>query len=80
MRPSDLHDGKRHGRDDRRLPWSRVLAAALWLTSILFVAQFALASARELEPQASALGWLLVAILLLAGLAVWGTDLLSRQD
>ncbi len=48
------------------------LALALWAGAILFCAQFALASGDELEPQAAVLGWVLVAILTLGGLAMAG--------
>lgn len=44
---------------------------ALWAGAIAFCAQFALASAAELESQAAVLGWVLVAILFVGGIAVW---------
>ena len=57
---------------------TRYLALALWLAGVGFCAQFAVASAQELEPQASLLGWTLVGILLAGGMAVWAATTNGR--
>ena len=55
-----------------RSRWLGRTTLALWLGSIAFCLQFAVASAAELERQAAIMGWMLTAILLVVGLAVWG--------
>ena len=42
-----------------------------WLVLLGVWIQFSVASVQELEPQAAALGTIVVAILLLGGLTVW---------
>jgi hypothetical protein len=80
MRTPDFDEDGGSSRGESGRGWSVVLVLALWLAAVLFAAQFAVASAQELEPQASALGWILVVILLLGGMAIWGTSLLNHQD
>lgn len=53
--------------------------AVLWVLSIGFWTQFAIASGRELEPQAAVLGWILVAMLMLGGLTVWAANTQTRR-
>jgi hypothetical protein len=55
-------------------------ALGLWIGLIAFCAQFALASAAELEPQAAVMGWMLVAIVLGAGISLFGAIHLNRPN
>lgn len=70
--PGDRHPSRSALRPTSRLGWLVVL---LWLAATALCAQFALASADELEPQAAFLGWVLVSILLVGGLGVWSGSL-----
>jgi hypothetical protein len=62
----------------RRIPWWTLGALGLWLGIIAFCAQFALASAAELESQATVMGWMLVSIVFGAGLSLFGAVHLNR--
>lgn len=55
------------------------LGLALWGGAVVFWTQFALASGEELELQPAFLGWTIVAILLLGGLAFWAAHFHSRK-
>jgi hypothetical protein len=55
-------------------------ALGLWLGTIAFCAQFALASAAELEAQATVMGWMLVAIVFGAGLSLLGDIYLNLTN
>ncbi len=70
--PTTERQEREGGGRSRRLAWYQWAGLALWIAAMAFCVQFALASAQELEGQATILGWVLVAILLLGGLAVWG--------
>ncbi len=62
-----------------KLAFHEWIGLPLWLGMTAFFAQFALASADELEPQASILGWFLVIILLVGGLTFWIAKLHSNH-
>lgn len=57
-----------------RYAWRQWAVLALWGGAILFWIQFAIASWQELEPQASFLGWTIVGILVIGGLAFFGAQ------
>jgi hypothetical protein len=55
----------------RKRPWWLWVLGGLWvLLEVLFL-QTALASARESEHRAAAIGWILVAVFGAAGVLVW---------
>ena len=55
----------------RRRPWWLWVLAVLWVLLELLSLQTALASAREGEPRAAAIGWIAVAVLAGVGFLVW---------
>jgi hypothetical protein len=55
----------------KKRPWYAWLLAAIWLALELFLVQNAVASSRELEPQAAMIFWISFAVLLVVGLVVW---------
>ncbi len=71
-------DGQKDSLHFPHLSWQEWAGMALWIGAIVFCVQFAIASAQELEPQASQMGWMLVAILLVGGLAFWGACFQNR--
>jgi len=61
------------GSRARRRPWYEWFFWAVWLAFEAFVLQNAVASARELEPRASAIFWILFSVVLIGGVIVWFT-------
>jgi hypothetical protein len=55
----------------KKRPWYAWLLAAIWLALEIFLVQNAVASSRELEPQAAMIFWISFAVLLVVGLVVW---------
>jgi hypothetical protein len=54
-----------------RRPWYEWALWAIWLALVVFMAQNALASGAENEPQAATIFWGLSALLLIGGAIVW---------
>ena len=52
-------------------PWYEWLLWALWVVAEVFIAQNAIASSQELEPQAALIFWVTFAVLLVGGAIVW---------
>lgn len=52
-------------------PWLTWGVWAAWIIGALLILQNAVASGQELEPRAAAILWVILAVWLLAGLAVW---------
>jgi len=63
-------DGLPGSKVERR-PWYEWIFWALWLVCEVFLLQNAVASARELEPRASAIFWILFTVVLVGGVIVW---------
>jgi hypothetical protein len=55
----------------RKRPWWFWALAGLWILLEVLFLQTALASARESEYRAAAIGWIAVAVLAAAGVLVW---------
>ena len=55
----------------RKRPWWFWTLAGLWMLLEVLFLQTALASARESEYRAAAIGWVAVAVLAAAGVLVW---------
>jgi len=54
-----------------RRPWYQWILWGLWLTLEIVFSQAAIASAKEFEPRAAMVFWLLFGVLLLGGIIIW---------
>ena len=52
-------------------PWYAWVLWAAWFVALVFLLQNAVASGREMEPQAALIFWIVFAVVLVAGVATW---------
>ena len=55
----------------KKRAWYEWLLWAIWFFLEIFIMQNAIASGQELEPRAATIFWVVFAVLLVAGVAVW---------
>lgn len=55
----------------KKRAWYVWLLWAVWIALLLFLAQNAIASARELESRASMIFWISFGVALIAGAVIW---------